>query len=826
MKIRVMKFGGTSVGSRESLSSALRLVSVSSREVRPVVVVSALHGVTNQLIAAVERAVARALEPEAFVAALAERHHALLAGVAAGAWKSTAEAALDLYFGRLLELLSGVALLREATPQTRDLIVAMGERLSVPIFVAGLQQAGLAALGIDAAELIATDSHAGEAAVLWEETRRRVRARLATESAEIPVVTGFLGADPSGATTLLGRGASDYTATLLGAALGAERVEIWSDVAGVLSADPRLLTEVFTVPELTYGEAAELAFYGAKVLHSRCVLPAAEAGVPIHIGNTFAPQTLGTWIRGGARSRQEAGPARGVAALAEVAMFTLESSEELGLPEVTGKLLALLARARVPVLFVSQSSYSSRLCLAVASDAAPLVESAIAEHFSAELASGRLRRTRSGERLSLVAAVGEDLAEARDAEALAVSDLEQAQIRVLAHSAGVSSRSLVVIVREADLSRAMELLHSQLVLARRRVALVLAGASGRVGRALAEHLGRQQGELRESLGIDLQLVGAANRRLMVWSVDGLEAAHLAETLAAGEPASFESLVAHLQNGRPARTIFVDCTASEEVASAYSALLGSGVAVVTPNKRANTRTFATYRELKEKARAAGVPYLYETTVGAALPVLKTLRDLRLRGDRLNVLAATLSGSLSYILGRVNEGLAFSLAVAEAHQAGLTEPHPGEDLAGEDVARKLLILLREVGFGIERENVLVESLVPAGLEGELAPAPFVAGCARADEGFEARAREAAKRGQRLVHVARFERLCGERITARVSVEALPESSPLARARPGENILMLWTDHYAQVPLTIAGLGAGPAITAAGVLSDVLEAAHAMV
>ena len=826
MKIRVMKFGGTSVGSRESLASALRLVSVSRREVRPIVVVSALHGVTNQLIEAVERAVVRALAPEEFVAALAERHRALLGTVADGAFASAADEALARHFARLAELLSGVSLLREVTPQTRDLIVAMGERLAVPIFVAGLRQLGLAAVGIDATELIATDSHAGEAAVLWDETKRRTAARIGALEGEIPVITGFLGADPSGATTLLGRGASDYTATLLGAALGAERVEIWTDVAGVLSADPRLLSEVFTVPELTYGEAAELAFYGAKVLHSRCVLPAAEAGVPIHIGNTFAPQTLGTWIRGGSRRREVAGPARGVAALLAVTLFHFESSEDLGIPDLASKLLALLARARVPVLFVSQSSYSSCLSLAVAADAAVKVEGAVAEHFAAELASGRLSRTVSRERLSLVAAVGEDLTTAHDAGAQAVSDLEREQIRVLAHSASSSSRSLVVIVREADLPRAMELLHSQLVLARRRVALVVAGASGRVGRALTEHLGRQQGQLRETLGIDLQLVAAANRRQMVWSGEGLAAERLEETLATGEPANFERLVARLLNGRPARTIFVDCTASDEVASSYSSLLGSGVAVVTPNKRANTRTFATYRELKEKARASGVPYLYETTVGAALPVLRTLRDLRLRGDRLNGLAATLSGTLSYILGRVNEGIAFSVAVAEAHENGLTEPHPAEDLAGEDVARKLLILLREVGLGIERESVLVESLVPAGLEAEPDAGRFVAGCSRADETWEERARTAAKAGQRLVHVARFERLCGERITARVAVEALPESSPLAGARPGENIIMLWTDQYAQVPLTIAGLGAGPAITAAGVLSDVLEAAHALV
>ncbi len=711
---------------------------------------------------------------------------------------------------------------REIDAARHDQVLATGERLSVPVLVAALESAGIPAEGEDASALIRTDSRFGEAEVDLAVTRTQVRQRLGDRHT-VKVVTGFFGADAAGRTALLGRGASDTSATLLAACLDAERVELWSDVDGVLSGDPRLVGNAFPLPRLSYDEAAELAFYGAKVLHKRSIAPARNQAIPIWVGNTFHPDAPGTWIQAEAPpanpSRRGSHRVRAFAAVAAVSTLQLEASREIELAEASARVLALLKRFHTTPLLITQTSSRPTFSLTLASEAASAIHQAISWELAEEIAVGLVERPRRQDGLATLAVVGAGN-EAHSPTRALLAALESSGLGALAVAQGFSPGSAVVLVEARDLPRAAQTVHDQLVLGRRTVSVVVAGATGQIGKALVQQLETRRPSLLEEEGIDLQVVGAFNRKALAWDPSGLPLDQLARLLFEAGPVGWREVKARLTERRPAPTIFVDCTASPELAADYAALLEHGVSVVTPNKLAGSQGYARYDQLQKLARERGLPFRYETTVGAALPVLKSLREIVRRGDRLRSCAGILSGSISYVLSQLNQGVAFSAAVAEARRLGYTEPHPADDLAGEDVARKLVILLREAGLVVEREELRVESLVPIELAGERDPSRFCQLLAAADGLWAERAERARRGGERLVYLAGY-----DSAGAWVEVRSEPLESPLARVQPGENVVMLWTDHYHRVPLTISGPGAGPEITAAGVLSDVLEAADAL-
>jgi aspartate kinase len=642
MSVRILKFGGTSVGSPQALGQALDVVVRAAAQTPVVVVASAMSGVTDALVLAARGAASHSHDVAHLVEHLRARHLELLHSVASYHPAHRAAETITARLHELSALLEAVQAARVCTPRQQDAIAALGERLSVPVVVAGLEDRGLTALAVDAGDLLRTDAAFGAAEVDLPATRRLARTRLLQlADGVVPVVTGFLGATPLGATTTLGRGGSDWSAAVLGWALGAERVEIWTDVDGVMSADPRREAGAVTLPRLGYAEATRLALAGAKVLHPKTMTPLAEAGIPIVVRNTLRPDAPGTWI----------GP---------------ENDEH---------------------------------------------------HV--------------------------------------------------------------------------------------RVNVVVAGARGHVARSLLRRLAALTPERSE-----LRLVGAFQRDRLAWEPQGIAPHALEEALEAGEALPWQAAVVRLASSGPRPLLLVDCTASGELALRYASLFAAGVGIVTPNKRAGCLPLAEYRRLRAAAHTAGVPWRYATTVGAGLPVLRAVRDLTRSGDRLHSVAAVLSGTLSFVLHRVQEGVAFSAAVTEAQARGLTEPDPRQDLSGEDVARKLLIILREAGLPVEPEDVETEALLPAG----------GTSLAALDASLSARAREARAEGQRLVVLASYD---GRR--ARVALEAVAGDSAIAQAGPGENVVVLRTDRYAAMPLTLAGPGAGPDVTAANLLTDVLLAAR---
>jgi len=816
--VRVHKFGGTSVANAERIRKAVSLIQAEPRTVRLVVVVSALGGVTDQLLSCIEAAVARTGTHGAILESLRQRHQEVLEALVASAERPALEAQLQAHWQALTELLDGLYLLRECTPRTRDAIISFGERLSTPLVAAALRAAGTPAIALEATELIRTDDTFGEANVDFETTNRLIQERLAAIPEDhIAVVTGFIGATPEGVTTTLGRSGSDYTATILGGALAAELVVIWTDVDGVLSADPRLVPEAFVLPHLSYREAAEMAYFGAKVLHPRTMRPLQALQIPLRIKNSFNPEAPGTLIT--AEAPPPPGHVRAITAIRDVTVLMLEGTGMMGAPGIAARAFAALAEHKINVFLISQASSEQSLCLGVRATDAEVALETLRSTFAYELETGRISRIYEVPSCSIVSAVGDRMRHQPGLAGRMFSALGQANVNVLAIAQGAAETNISAVVAQRDAQRAVQALHETFILRTMRAHLFLIGA-GVIGGALLDMLARQVDYLRTQEGLELKLAGLATLERMLWQPAGVPWNEARERLRTeGEPMNLDQLIHLLTSERPRRLVVVDATASEEIARRYPELLSAGVAIVTPNKRANTLSYDFYQQLREIARERRIPYRYETTVGAGLPVISTLQDLLLAGDHVHRIEGVFSGTLAYLFNQMAEGVQFSQALQEARKAGYTEPDPRDDLSGEDVARKLLILARELGLKVERSDVEVAPLVPDALR-EVPLETFWQQLAAYDAYWKAQVEAARREGRRLHYIGRI-----ENGRLRVGVQAVGPESPFYNLQGTDNLIAYTTAYYCRTPLVVRGPGAGPQVTAAGIVSDLRRALEQM-
>ncbi|MFB3131752.1 MAG: bifunctional aspartate kinase/homoserine dehydrogenase I [Rhodothermales bacterium] len=815
--IQVFKFGGTSVATAERIQRVVALVQATEEAARRVVVVSALGGVTDELIRAIDEALARTGAHHDVLEAVRQRHAAVAEALAAPDEREALDATLEACWQDLSELLDGVYLLRECTRRTRDAIVGMGERASAPLVAAAFRAAGEDALALDARRLIRTDATFGAANVLFDETNRLIQERFQElPPDQIAVVTGFIATTERGVTTTLGRSGSDYTATILGGALRAERVIIWTDVDGVLSADPRIVPEAFPLARLSYTEAAEMAYFGANVLHPRTMRPAEVHGIPIVIKNTLNPDAPGTLIS----TETEATDLRvkAISTIRDVAVVMLEGTGMLGVPGIAARVFGALAARTINVLMISQASSEHSICLVVRNTDAEAAVEALQTAFQAEVNRGDVSRVYALPACAIVSAVGDQMRHQPGLAGRMFSTLGRSGVNVLAIAQGAAETNISAVVHNDEVQQAVRALHEAFPLARLRVHVCLIGA-GRVGKKLLDIMATQAPDLLERMHMNLRLVGLANSRQMVWDEEGLPLDDALACLEGGQPTDLDGLIETLTQSRLERLLVVDATASNDVALCYPDLIEHGIGIVTPNKRANTMDMAFYERLHRAVRRRHVSYRYETTVGAGLPVMSTLCDLLRSGDRIQRIEGVFSGTLAYIFNCLDEGRSFSEIVHQAHALGYTEPDPRDDLKGEDVARKLLILAREMGLHVERRDIAVEALVPSSMM-EQPIEIFLENLKNVDAHWRERVEAAARQDKRLRYVGRIED--GQ---LSVGVRAVEAHSPFARLRGTENAIVFTTARYHAMPMLIQGPGAGPDVTAAGLLADLIQAAERM-
>jgi aspartokinase/homoserine dehydrogenase 1 len=815
--MQVLKFGGTSVASAENIGKVIAIVTSALAQGPVGLVVSALGGTTDALIGIGRTAAAGDETFRTTLRQLEARHLTAAENLLPDA-ASQAEIQpwLTAQFSELARLADGIFALGELSPRTLDKLMSYGELLSSRLVVAAFQARGIATAWADSRQLIRTNSRFGMAQVDGEVTERQARYFQQETTESLWVAPGFIAADAEGHTTTLGRGGSDYTAAILAAALDAEKLEIWTDVSGMLTADPRLVRSARPIARISYEEAMELSHFGAKVLYAPTVQPVRQRGIPMWIKNTFAPADYGTLVE--VAPPPSIGVVRGLSSIGHLALLNLEGSGMVGVPGFSARLFAALARARINVVLITQSSSEHSICVGVSEGDVPAAQEVVNDEFAAEISAGRLEPLRPETGLAIVALVGDNMRNHPGISGRLFSALGHNGVNIRAIAQGASERNISTVIRAADVRKAINVLHEEFFEATSKQVNLFILGPGNVGGKLLGQLAQQQEYLREKLGLDLRVVAIANsRHCLVSDEGGLDLRTWPEDLDKAPSLSLDELTQLIISKNLRNSIFVDVTANPAAAGQYAPLLAKSVAVVACNKIAASAAYASYRQLKQLAQDFNTKYLFETNVGAALPVIGTLGDLTRSGDVVRRMQAVLSGTLNFVFNNYDGSQPFAEVVAQAQAEGYTEPDPRLDLNGSDVARKILILAREAGQALEMSDVANESFLPAScLEGDVAA--FYEQLAVHEPHFRALYDAAASQGKRLKFVAQYDN--GQ---AAVGLQQIPPGHDLYELRGKDNVVLFYTDRYPEQPLVVKGAGAGAEVTASGVFADIIRAAR---
>jgi aspartokinase/homoserine dehydrogenase 1 len=810
------KFGGTSLADAAAYRSVAAIVADGSP--RQAVVVSAAAGTTDGLIDLVSRAGRRDASFDELTEALRSRQVGLAEDLLGVDDAADIIAHLDKEFADIAYVLRATRVMGTAVDNAIGAVAGFGEVWSARLLAAHLRQQGSRATWMDAREVLVVQPAEPSPAIDWEATGERLEAWLDDHQEEIVVITGFIASDPAGAPTTLGRNGSDYSAAIFAALLDASELEIWTDVDGVMSADPRLVPQAEVLERLSYDEAMELAYFGARVIHPATMTPAIRNGIPVTIRNTFNPSAPGSRI---SPETSTDVPVKGFASIDDMALINLEGTAMIGVPGISERLFGALRSAGVSVVMISQGSSEHSICFAVPDAHADRARSAVESAFASESRRGLFQDLEVTKGVTILAAVGDGMSGTPGIAARLFGSLVRVGVNVRAIAQGSSERNISVVIDSADATRALRAVHSGFYLSRQTLSIGVIG-HGHVGGTLLDQMAERLVWLLDEFGVDLRVRAIAGSGTMLLDEHRIDLHDWREVLGSGgagtHPTDLDMLADYIHTESVPHAAIVDCTASGDVAMRYADWLGQGIHVITPNKRANTADLGYYRRLQQASRRADAHYFYETTVGAALPVIQTLRDLVQTGDRVRRIEGVFSGTLSYLFNSFDGSVPFSEIVRAARDQGFTEPDPREDLSGMDVARKVVILAREMGMEAGLEDMDVEGLIPPGLEGGSVD-EFLERLADHDDEMVAVVEQARGKGQ----VLRFVGVIDAGEGTHVALRAYDTDHSFARIKLTDNIVQFTTDRYSENPLIVQGPGAGPAVTAGGVFADLLRLAN---
>jgi aspartokinase/homoserine dehydrogenase 1 len=810
----VHKFGGTSVANADRYRAAAEIVLSRASDERVAIVVSAMSGVTNDLIQAVELAVSRDNSYTDKLRELQKRHLETIDQLSLPSTQTNElRETIAADFKAIEEVLRGVWITRLPSERIVEFVAGHGEIWSAQIFHAYLDAGGHSSTWLDAREVLIVEPDSNSVAIDWQLSQQKVNAwSAANQDRDFVVITGYVAATHDGSSTTLKRNGSDLSASIFAALLGADSVIIWTDVDGVFSADPRRVPDAIIIPELSYQEAAELAYFGAKVIHPNTMAPAIAKDITVWIKNSFKPEAQGTRI---SASSQPDPPIKGFAAVEDMALINVEGTGMIGVPGVAHKLFGALRAVNVSIVMISQASSEHSICFAVPRAQAELAKKTIEETFFAELQRGEIETVDLRESCCIVAMVGEGMIEKLGMAGQFFSALGKAGVNIRAIAQGSSERNISAVIEQHEATKALRALHSAFYLSSQTLSIGVIG-TGLIGGTFLDQLTARVQELRTERGIDLRVRGIINSRKMILHDGQVLLGNWRDQLgASASDANIEQFVNHVHADHLPHAVIIDATASADLTKHYESWVSRGINIITPNKQSNAGPLASYRSLREAARKHQRYFLYETNVGAGLPIIHTLRGLIETGDQIIKIEGVLSGTLSYILNSFDGSRTFSEIVREAHALGLTEPDPRLDLSGVDVARKLIILAREMGLQVEMESVDVESMVPENLRSASLD-EYLNTLGKHDHAFAARLDSARAKGQ----VLRYVGVINSDGSMSAGLRTYSQDHPFASLKGSDNIVSFQTARYNTQPMIVRGPGAGPEVTAAGVFADLLR------
>lgn len=813
--MQVLKFGGTSVANADNIAKVVKVVEQTLQKGPAVVVVSALGGVTDLLLGAASLAAAGDESFREKLLLVEQRHLDTVKQLMPVDRQSAQLSLVKKACNEIEDICNGIYLLRELTARSRDRIASYGEWLSSQLIAARFNSGGTPAVWKDARELIRTNSAFTAAEVDYTVTNRQIREYFAAADARLTILPGFIASDAQGITTTLGRGGSDFTAAILAGALEASVLEIWTDVSGMMTADPRLASNARIIPRISYQEAMELSHFGAKVIYPPTIQPVMGKAIPVWIKNTFAPGDQGTLIE--SASPKDGDIVRGITSINHITLLSLEGSGMIGIPGFSKRLFEALSAEKINVILITQGSSEHSICVGIDSASALRAKAAVDQAFANEIALQKVEPLHTEADLSIVALVGENMKSHPGISGRMFSALGRNGINVRAIAQGSSEKNISAVIATRDVRKAINVLHEEFFeTSYKQVNLFITG-TGNVGAKLVSQLEQQLTFLQEQLHLQVNVAGISNSRKMLIQEEGINLADWKTGLDGGEKADLDQFVQEIISRNLRNSIFVDVTASDRVASVYADLLQKSVHVVACNKVAAASAFSNYRRLKDLAREYNCHFLFETNVGAALPIIATLNDLVSSGDKINRMLAVLSGTLNFVFNHYDGSRPFAEVVRQAQAEGYTEPDPRLDLSGTDVMRKIMILAREAGHQMEMEDITNHSFMPSScMQGSVED--FYAAMAKEEAHFKQLLDKAVAAGCKLKFVASFEN--GK---ASVGLQHIDPQHDLYHLYGKDNVVLFYTNRYKEQPMVVKGAGAGAEVTASGVFADIIRASR---